>query len=80
MNEDDSTQLLDIVEQMEDMFAHKGWSHLKDLLETQIESARANLEEAPAPDVHVWQGQLRALRYVHNLPSTVEHWRANATE
>ena len=80
MNEDDSTQLLTIIEQLEDLFAHKGWKHLEDLLDTQLQAVRDNLENAPAPDVHVLQGQLRSLKYVQGLPTTVEIWRENATE
>ena len=80
MNPDDSTQLFEIIEQLEDMFAHKGWKHLEDLITDQTIAVRENLENAPAPDVHVLQGQLRTLKYIANLPSTVELWRINATE
>lgn len=78
MNED-TTQLLKTIEQLQDLFAHEGWKQLVDLLDQSNESLRLELENAPAPNVHVLQGQIRSLRYVQNLPVTVELWRESAT-
>lgn len=77
---DDTTQQLQIVERLEDLFSHSGWKDVQDLVKMQLSASRANLEIAPNPDVHVYQGEIRAYKYLQNLQTLVTNWRENADD